>query len=166
MNVRRALPLPLLLLKIECSYWIRVFPLEIRSLVGRILALRDKRKGREEVFPCYLFADDAPGPSKLSLETIGRSSSIQILNSKYPWASDGDYLMVLQGWSLGVLFAHYTLGSEGKDTARALAEASFFQEYEALCGRVLDGLRKSMPEVLPAPQSPIHGAKAQIPSQE
>jgi hypothetical protein len=56
--------------------------------------------------------------------------------SKYPWASDGDVLMGLQGWSLGVSFGRYISGSESKDIALALAQVLCMVEYEAISNRM------------------------------
>jgi hypothetical protein len=125
---------PLRLLHVGSTFhgWIRVLQREIHSLVRRIAVLRNRRKYQDDVGSGSLFRDDARGPSRLSLKTIGRSASIQILISKYPWASDGDLLMVLERWNPGVSSAHYTEGNEGRGIVQALVDVVSPEEYEAI----------------------------------
>jgi hypothetical protein len=141
MTMRPLVPLRLLHVGSTFHGWIRVLQREIRSLVRRIAVLRNRRKYQDDVGPGPLFGDDARGPSRLSLKTIGRSASIQILISKYPWASDGDLLTALERWNLGVSFAHYTEGNEGRGIDQALADVVFLEEYEAIRNQMREAMK-------------------------
>lgn len=121
--------------------WIRVLQREIRSLVQRIAVLRNRRKYQDDVGSESRFADDARGPSRLSLKRIGRSASIQILISKYPWASDGDLPMALERWNPGVSFAHYTEGNEGRGIVQSLADVVFLEKYEAIRNQIREAMK-------------------------
>jgi hypothetical protein len=134
---------PLRLLHAGSSFhgWIRVLQREIRSSVRRIAVLPNRRKCQGDVGFGSLFGDDVRGPCRLSLKTIGHSASIQILISKYPWASDGDLLMALERWNPGVSFAHYTEGNEGRGIVQALADVVFLEEYEAIRNQMREAMK-------------------------
>ena len=140
MTMRPLVPLRPLHIRSSFHGWIRVLQRETHSLVRRIAVLRNRRKYQDDVGSGSLFGDDARGSSRLSLKTIGRSASIQILISKYPWASDGD-LMALEGWNPGVSFAHYTEGTEGRGIVRALADLVFLEEYEAIRNQMREAMK-------------------------
>ena len=141
MTMRPLVPLRLLHVGSTFHGWIRVLQREIRSLVRRIAVLRNRRKYQDDVGQGPLFGDDARGSSRLSLKTIGRSASIQILISKYPWASDGDLLMARERWNPGVSFAHYTEGNEGRGIVQALADVVFLEEYEAIRNQMREAMK-------------------------
>jgi hypothetical protein len=141
MTKRPLVPLRLLHVGSTFHCWIRVLQREIRSLVRRIAVLRNRRKYRDDVGLGPLFGDDARESSRLSLKTIGRSASIQILISKYPWASDGDLPLALEWWNPGVSFAHYTEGNVGRGIVQALADVVFLEEYEAIRNQMREAMK-------------------------
>jgi hypothetical protein len=88
---------------------------ELRSLVGRI---RFQLGSRTE----YFAATDLPAYRRLgsgqwveSQETLDRIQGIEAMRAKYPWASTGDELMYLAGWSRATELPGGNSGSE--DTA-------------------------------------------------
>ncbi len=94
---------------------------EVRSCYNRICVLCASRirwgRGCLVGTDLGLLFESAPdGQLKLCSATRARSSCIQNISAKYPWLSDGDDLLILEGWELGAEF--------GRDNAHTLQRST------------------------------------------
>jgi hypothetical protein len=89
---------------------VRILRGEVRSLVRRIDALRDKNNRRyfwlAHIKLGPLYEEDGPtGHLRLCKETFARNESIERMLAKYPWASGSDVVLFLYGWEMGREFS-------------------------------------------------------------
>jgi hypothetical protein len=114
-----ALRSPLVGLADELSWWIRTLRLETRSFRGRIRTLCGKRRGPAANDLGPLYEESLDGHLSLSGSTLHCSQSIQSLFAMYPWASETDVMLVLDGWKMGTQFAIRSEGTRSMEKAKA-----------------------------------------------
>jgi hypothetical protein len=100
----------------DFGWWTQTLRLEIRSFLCRIQILRDKRWAQPAIDLGPLYEPTLSGHLLLSAETQHRTSSIQSLFAKYPWASGSDAMLVLEGWDMGKQFAACSEGNNNMET--------------------------------------------------
>ncbi len=115
--------LRLVRLRFAILFWLRQLRSVPRSLSGRIALLREKRKGLSAIChgPAY---DPRFSDWRLSLESLASSACTEFADSRYPWASDADLLLLLEGVRLGTAFAHCISGTQGDRWREACANLS------------------------------------------
>jgi hypothetical protein len=105
----------------DISTFARIVRGEVRSCYNRICVLSASRVrwGRGLSVGLDLGPLFESGPDE-SLQpccaTHARSSCIECISAKYPWLSDGDDLLILEGWELGRKFGVGTARTSGKST--------------------------------------------------
>ena len=97
-------------------WWKETLLSETRSLLGRIRTPHGRRKGPAGICCGPLLEEQSDGHLLLSRSTNARSESIEAIYSRYPWAGEGDVMLVLAGWDMGSEFARRTSGTKSMDT--------------------------------------------------
>ena len=119
------LPSVLLLSLLDIQWFVHIARAEVRSLCNRIRVLRDRRKMQTDRYDGMSVdlgpllepklnesvsqhsQQEAPAGCLVPCtETLCRSRDIESLFSKFPWASDADILLFLEGWEMGRRSAH------------------------------------------------------------
>jgi hypothetical protein len=100
----------------DIAWWQQALFLEFRSLAGRIRTLRGRRTGRAATDCGPLYEVAPSGQLRLSLETTARIQGIEALTAKYPWASEADWMLALEGWEMGRGFSRCNAGTTCTDT--------------------------------------------------
>ena len=85
----------------EILWWARTVWTEMRSLTHRIRLLHECKKDPLRVSCVLYFERDSTGRVDLSSSTCARIEGTLAILSKYPWASDADMILALEGWDLG-----------------------------------------------------------------
>jgi hypothetical protein len=97
----------------EILWWMKTLWTEMRSLTHRIRILH-KSKSRKDprMVSCGLLFDRvSTGHLVLSHSTVARVEDAIAMCSKYPWVSDADMILALDGWDLG---SKYVRGISGQ----------------------------------------------------
>lgn len=86
---------------------------EARSFAHRIRTLSRRRHHRPDPIDLGPMFEEGPnGEIKPCKATIARTQYIEFLLARFPWASDADVLLALDGWDKGTKLLHDTEGSE------------------------------------------------------
>ncbi len=135
-----SLPQPSKYLRVPCFFvrWSILsncyeYVLELVAFVCRIQLLRKARKA-EYPFPQLLVdlgpicEQDETGHLVPCKSTHGRTSYIQKMHSKYPWATPVDWFFALEGWDAGV---QWVFDSDGMASNTELGSLDSSAEYTA-----------------------------------
>src|ERR1700722_5755603 len=82
-------------------WYVRTLLSEVRSLPHRIRMLSRKTTQNFPMDLGPLFEKTPSGEMVPCKATIARTQYIEFLLARYPWASDGDVLLALDGWDKG-----------------------------------------------------------------
>ncbi len=134
----RLWPSALRLLLSDILWFARITHAEVRSFYNRICVLRDRRKTQTDRYDgidlgpllesALMERDHGFHPIEREAlaahlvpcrETVSRSRDIENLFSKYPWVSDGDILLFLEGWEMGTQSVHDSACSKNMETQQA-----------------------------------------------
>ena len=86
----------------EDVWWYgRIFVSEARSFAHRIGMLSRKRRRRDPIDLGPMFVEAPNGEIVPCTATLARTQYIEFLLARYPWASDADILLALDGWDKG-----------------------------------------------------------------
>jgi hypothetical protein len=123
----RGLPFSLRLFLSDIRYFAEIVRAEVRSCYGRICVLRANRIrwGRFAfrglpLGPLSEYGTD--GRFQLCKETLARNLCIEDITAKYPWLSEGDDLLILEGWERAKHFYTGRLDMSRKDMALPCGE--------------------------------------------
>jgi hypothetical protein len=110
------------------SWYVRTLLLEVRSLSHRIRILSRKRNRPDpiDLGPMYEVGPD--GATVLCKATFARTKYIEFLLARFPWVTDADILLALDGWdkaSKGML--------RSEDTER-MDEVATSEQYHLTLG--------------------------------
>lgn len=81
---------------------------EVRSLAHRIQMLSQRRRRRDPIDLGPMYEVDLNGETVPCKATIARTQYIEFLLARYPWASDADILLALDGWDKGTKCIRHT----------------------------------------------------------
>jgi len=90
------------MMAINLSWYARTLVSEVRSLSHRIQILSRKKSLRPapiDLGPIYEVSPS--GETVLCKATIARTQYIEFLLARFPWATDADILLALDGWDKG-----------------------------------------------------------------
>ena len=80
-------------------WYVRTLVSEVRSLPHRIRMLSQKKNDPIDLGPIY---EELPSGETLPCKaTIARTQYVEFLLARYPWASEADILLALDGWDKG-----------------------------------------------------------------
>jgi hypothetical protein len=81
------------------AWYARTLGSEVRSFPHRIRMLRRKTNHPIDLGPLY---EESPSGELLPCKaTVARTQYVEFLLARYPWASDADILLALDGWDRG-----------------------------------------------------------------
>jgi hypothetical protein len=81
------------------AWYVQTLGSEVCSLPHRIRMLRRKTNDPIDLGPLY---EESPSGELLPCKaTIARTEYVEFLLARYPWASDADILLALDGWDKG-----------------------------------------------------------------
>lgn len=96
-------------------WYVQTFVSEARTLPRRIHLLSQKTNPID-LGPIY---EESPSGQLLPCKaTIARTQYVEFLLARYPWATDADILLALDGWNKGT---EYSLGTRGTDNMDAVS---------------------------------------------
>jgi hypothetical protein len=91
---------------------------EARSFVHRIRMLRKMNPRSEPVDLGPMFEESPAGEILPCTATIARIQYIESVLARFPWASDADILLALDGWDQGAREFPHTEGCDDKRSSR------------------------------------------------
>src|SRR6266446_7997393 len=98
--------------------YVRILVSEVRSFPHRIRMLFQKTNRPLDLGPLY---EELPSGELVPCKaTIARTQYVEFLLARYPWASDADILLALDGWDKGTecFLRSQDTGSMGEVEAR------------------------------------------------
>jgi hypothetical protein len=104
------------------SWYVRTLVSEVRNVPRRIRILPRKKNDPLDLGPLY---EESPTGELVPCKaTIARTQYVEFLLARYPWASDGDVLLALDGWDKGTEYISRT-----SDTSNAVEERARREQY-------------------------------------
>ena len=98
-------------------WYVRTFVSEVRSVPHRIRMLPRKTSDPIDLGPLY---EELPSGELLPCKaTIARTQYVEFLLARYPWASEADILLALDGWNKGTECFLRTRGTGNMDGSAA-----------------------------------------------
>jgi len=86
---------------------------EARSFAHRIRTLSRRRRRRPDPIDLGPMFEVTPAGETVPCKaTIARTQYIEFLLARFPWASDADILLALDGWDKGTKLSHDTADTE------------------------------------------------------
>jgi hypothetical protein len=117
------------LLASSASWYGRMLVSEVRSFAHRIRMLSRKRNRRSDPIDLGPMFEESPtGETVPCKATIARTQYVEFLLARFPWASDADILLALDGWDKGTKCGLHT---EGTDNTR---EVETREQYHLTLG--------------------------------
>lgn len=89
---------PALLLVEDVRWYGRTLVSEVRSFAHRIRILSRRRRHRDPIDLGPMFEESPTGELVPCKATLARTQYIEFLLARFPWASDADVLLALDGW--------------------------------------------------------------------
>jgi hypothetical protein len=98
-------------------WYVRTLLLEVCNTPRRIRMLRRKKRDPLDLGPLY---EECPSGELVPCKaTIARTQYVEFLLARYPWASDVDVLLALDGWDKGTELVRHTLDTSKMDASVA-----------------------------------------------
>ena len=98
------------------AWYVRTLVSEVRSLPHRIRILSQKKNDPIDLGPMY---EELPSGETLPCKaTIARTQYVEFLLARYPWASEADILLALDGWDKGTECFLRTRDTDNMDHVR------------------------------------------------
>jgi hypothetical protein len=99
------------------AWYARTLLSEVRTVPHRIRMLPRKKNDPIDLGPLY---EESPSGELVPCKaTIARTQYVEFLLARYPWASDADILLALDGWDKGTELVRHTLDTSKMDASAA-----------------------------------------------
>jgi hypothetical protein len=99
------------------AWYARILVSEVRSFPRRIRIVRRRKSDPIDLGPLY---EESPSGELVPCKaTIARTQYVEFLLARYPWASDADILLALDGWDKGTELLRRTQDTSKMDASAA-----------------------------------------------